>query len=252
MPSISGQKILILGGTSGIGFAVANLALAEQVAVTVASSSSEKVAHAVDRLRASFADGHVAGQTIDLASDDELEARLKQLLDDITDGGSNPLDHIVTTAGNASPQKTSEITQAIIRGDGKVPVTAVALLLGKLAPKYLKQHYTSSLIFTSGQVAHKPIPDWTVASAYAAGLFGITRGLALELKPLRVNLVSPGPTDTEAWGPIRDQMRQFVASSALLGKPGSPEEVAEAYIYLMKNGDATGSNVDSNGGSLLR
>lgn len=80
----------------------------------------------------------------------------------------------------------------------------------------------------------------------------MARNLALDLAPLRVNLVSPGSTDTGLWGPNRAQMREIVAKNALLGKAGSAEEVAEAYIYLMKETNATGSCVSSNGGFLIK
>jgi len=66
------------------------------------------------------------------------------------------------------------------------------------------------------------------------------------------NCRCPGATDTEMWGQYRDAMRDMIAKSALLGKPGSPDEVAEAYIYLMKDTNATGSIVSSNGGKSLQ
>jgi NAD(P)-dependent dehydrogenase (short-subunit alcohol dehydrogenase family) len=84
------------------------------------------------------------------------------------------------------------------------------------------------------------------------------RGLALDLAPLCVcvNLVNPGATDTELWGEEgsaqRVEMRELVAGTALLGKAGSAEEVAEEYIYLMRDSNATGAIVSSSGGSLLK
>ncbi|KFY09312.1 hypothetical protein V491_08260, partial [Pseudogymnoascus sp. VKM F-3775] len=87
-----------------------------------------------------------------------------------------------------------------------------------------------------------------------ASVFGLSRSLALDLAPCRVNVVSPGATDTEMWGPeeSRAQMREMISGATLLGKPGSPEEVGEAYIYLMKDSNATGSIISTNGGSLLQ
>ena len=118
----------------------------------------------------------------------------------------------------------------------------------------MKKRYTSSITFTNGQIAEKPIPNYTVYSGGAAGLVGMVRNLALDMAPLRVNLVSPGATKTEMWGPPeqREMVAKMYGEKALLGKAGLPEEVGEAYIYLMKNSDATGSVVSSNGGSVLQ
>ena len=75
---------------------------------------------------------------------------------------------------------------------------AAALLLGKLAPGYLENHWSSSITLTGGKVAERLFPNYSVITAYAAGLQGATRGLALDLKPIRVNLVQPGLIHTEA------------------------------------------------------
>jgi NAD(P)-dependent dehydrogenase (short-subunit alcohol dehydrogenase family) len=86
-------------------------------------------------------------------------------------------------------------------------------------------------------------------AGYLAGLHGLTRNLALDLKPLRVNLVSPGVVETPLWG--ADGVPEMFKSGTTLGKVGVPDEVAEAYVYLMKDTNATGSCVSTNSGSLL-
>ena len=91
-------------------------------------------------------------------------------------------------------------------------------------------------------------------AAYGAGLYGMTRGLALDLAPRRVNCVSPGATITELWGPkeMREKRAEMMKERMLLGKVGSPEEVAEVYVYLMRSWNATGSVVSSNGGPSMK
>jgi NAD(P)-dependent dehydrogenase (short-subunit alcohol dehydrogenase family) len=126
----------------------------------------------------------------------------------------------------------------------------VPLLIGKLAPRFLKNSYTSSIVLTTGSAAEKPVPEWAIMASYAAGLVAMTRSLALELRPVRVNIVSPGAVDTELWR-SHGEMLDAIAATAILGRVCQPEEVAEAYIYLMKDTNATGSVVSSNGGSLL-
>ena len=73
------------------------------------------------------------------------------------------------------------------------------------------------------------------------------------LAPRRVNLVSPGATRTELWGDAeaREKRAEMMKGMMLLGQVGDPDEVAEAYVYLMRNWNATGSVVTSDGGSLL-
>ena len=96
------------------------------------------------------------------------------------------------------------------------------------------------------------MPGYSVMSAYAAAQHGLARNLAVDLAPRRVNVVSPGATETELWGEHTEMLRGMAAQNSLLGKAGVPDDVAEAYIYLMKNADATGSIVSSNAGSSLK
>lgn len=82
----------------------------------------------------------------------------------------------------------------------------------------------------------------------------MTRSLALELKPIRVNLVSPGPVDTEFWKmPEEHKQASFeqIAGKMPTGRVGRVEDVVESYLYLIKDENATGSMVSTNSGSLL-
>ncbi|KAL2001511.1 hypothetical protein VTN02DRAFT_1652 [Thermoascus thermophilus] len=259
MPSIAGTNVLVLGGTSGIGYAVAQAALREgAAAVHISSSNPTRVAAAVSRLKesSSSSTGAVIGHTCDLGTDD-VEKRLEALLDEATaTGEKKKLDHIVFTAGDALAIKNvtdPTFDLAYIQKAGHIRFF-VPLLLAKLAPRYLTPSHTSSLTLTGGTVARKPIPDWTVIASYAAGLDGMVRGLALDLKPVRVNLVVPGAVRTEMWGDDAartDAMMAEIARKMPLGKAGTPDEVAEAYVYFMRDSNATGSVVSSNSGNLL-
>ncbi|KAI7971888.1 hypothetical protein EIK77_007487 [Talaromyces pinophilus] len=257
MPSISGQTLLVIGGTSGIGFGVAKLALSEGMRVAIASSNPERVAKAVERLKESSPDGTtmVHGYTVDLSQPD-MESRLQKLLIDVTatfGGDDSPelLDHLVFTAGGPIEHRpTSDIDLEFIHKCGQVRFAA-PLLIGKLASQFFKPHWKSSITFTSGKVAEKPLPLYTVFAAYAAGLSGATRNLALDLKPIRVNQVNPGAVITELWGKEAEDRIEAAARKALLGKLGTPEETAEAYIYLMRDTTATGVFINNSGGELL-
>jgi NAD(P)-dependent dehydrogenase (short-subunit alcohol dehydrogenase family) len=126
---------------------------------------------------------------------------------------------------------------------------AAPLLLAKLLPRYITPGYQSSLTLTTGAASDKPLPNWSLIGGFLTGLQGLTRNLALDLKPLRVNVVSPGPVATPYLGPpsVADQFKEHTT----LGKIGTPEEVAEAYLYLMKDTNVTGSMISTNSGALL-
>jgi NAD(P)-dependent dehydrogenase (short-subunit alcohol dehydrogenase family) len=253
MPSIKGQSILVIGGSSGIGAAVAELvAQAGARHVAIASSNPTRVADAVEKLKAASPDANITGYPCDLSNDD-VESRLEQLFTDITTTTEAKLDHVVFTAAILKQKPLSELTVEFLRDAGHLGLTT-PLLIAKLSPRFLNQTYKSSLIFTSGRIGQKPVQGYTLGSAYAAALFGLTRSLAIDLAPCRVNVVSPGATETEMWGPeeSRAQRREIISKSSLLGKPGSPEEVGEAYIYLMKDTNTTGTIISTSGGSLLQ
>ncbi|KAE9374621.1 NAD(P)-binding protein [Stipitochalara longipes BDJ] len=252
MPPIKGQSILIIGGSSGIGAGVAKLAAAESVTVAIASSNSTRVANTVKAIENSVSNAKITGYTIDLTSND-VEALLEKLFSDVTTANGTKLDHIIYTANTLNMKPLSEVTADYLRDSNQFSLIA-PMLIGKLGPKFLNPGPKSSLILTSGRIAERPVKGYTMGAHRAAGLYGLTRALALDLAPIRVNIVSPGATETEMWGdeaqraPRREMMKKLI----LLGKAGMPEEVGEAYIYLMKDSNATGTVVNSDGGALLQ
>ncbi len=141
------------------------------------------------------------------------------------------------------------------------------LLLSKIAPPFFAQPspnpnssgshsgFSPSLTLTSGTNAQKPMPNWTLLAAYGSAIEGLTRGLAIDLKPIRVNVVSPGAVLTELFDSIPAERREAaldgMRKGTVLGKLGRPEEVAEAYLYAMRDGFCTGKVLGSDGGRLL-
>ncbi|TVY34471.1 Short-chain dehydrogenase/reductase [Lachnellula subtilissima] len=236
MPSISNHSILIIGGSSGIGFAAAKLALEAGARVAIASSNPTRVTSAVTSLKTSFPDSQVSGYECDLSLEG-IEPRVEKLFNAATANGTTLLNHVIYTANRVpavKPLAETEIEETIKSSQlGFAAVLAIA----KLAPRYIKESYTSSITFTGGRVAENPFRPTPSTREW-----------------LPVNLVSPGATKTEMWGPPEKQemIAKMVGAKALLGKVGMPEEVGEAYIYLMRNSDATGSVVSSNGGAVLQ
>lgn len=92
-------------------------------------------------------------------------------------------------------------------------------------------------------------------ASYAAGLHGMTRNLALDLAPVRVNLISPGAVLTPLWDGMSEEQKDAFLKSAkgkcTTGEVGKPEDVAESYLYVIRDRNVSGSVIDTNGGSLL-
>ncbi|KAI4168601.1 MAG: hypothetical protein LQ343_006265 [Gyalolechia ehrenbergii] len=253
---LNGTHVLVIGGSSGLGFGVAQAALDQGAHVTIASSRKEKVDKALSRLsqaqegNASSISGHVC----DLSKVAELEDNLSQLFQAAT--STKKIDHLVHTAGDVLEIKPfAETSASEMLAWGTVRFLG-ALVIGKLAPKYLNPGPKSSITFTSGTMSHRPKRDVTMQAAWGSGIEGATRGLSVDLAPIRVNCVCPGAIHTELFEHIPPQARTSVMNEfrdwSLLNVMGSPEEVAESYIYLMKTTFATGTTTVVDGGRLIK
>ncbi|OGM50711.1 oxidoreductase [Aspergillus bombycis] len=254
---LANTRVLIVGGTSGIGFAVARVALEHGASIIVASSKSDKVNSAITRLKSFYPDeehtNRIAGTVCNLADRETLEANTTDAPD-----GKVLLDHVVMTAGDAlNLRKPTDPTFDVpfIESSGTVRFIG-SLILAKHAPTYVRQTSSSSLTFTSGVLAARPAPGWTLAAATGTAIEGMARGLAVDLAPIRVNTVAPGAVLTEIFGTLEtdnlEKMVEMFRSQTLTGEIGKPEDVAEAYLYLMKDRFVTGELLASNGGRLLK
>ncbi|KAJ5578717.1 uncharacterized protein N7459_007681 [Penicillium hispanicum] len=250
---LADKNILLIGGTSGIGFAVARQSLDDGANITISSSSKEKVARAVDFLRthnparASAVRSYVA----DLSIRDKLESTVEDLLRFAAE--PSPIDHIVFTAGNVPPLVPLE--EASFE-DVKAFLTVRffgAMAVAKYAPKYVAASKASSITLTTGTQSKKPTL-W-LPPAIAGAVEGLMKGLAITLSPVRVNAVSPGFVLTELTDRLSEEMKAGLAEKytqqSLTKDIGYPEDAAEAYLYLMKDYFATGSIVATNGGAWL-
>lgn len=225
--------------------------------VIISSSNPDKVNKTLSRLTTSYpsAKSRVSGHTVDLSDEDTLDEQIKALLDKATANGSQKLDHIVFTAADSLAMlDLNKLEFATVKKAGMLRFFA-PLFIAKHAPKYMHANSQSSIVLTSGGVGERPIPGWAVINSYATGLQGMTRGLALDLKPIRVNLVSPGGVETELWDGIDEGTRKGLFESmkkgTTTGAVAQPEQVAEAYLYLMRDGNCVGEMVSTDGGSLL-
>lgn len=256
---LANQHVLILGGTSGIGFCVAEAALEHGANIAISSFNQSKLDKTVARLKEAYPTQsekqRITTHVCNLADVANLDANLEALFQAATNGGAIKLNHVVTTAGDALQlPAVSEITPESIYSSMNVRFIAPAMM-AKYVAKYVESSPTSSFTMTGGMRSHKPAPGWSLVTAVGSAVEGLGRGLAVDLKPIRVNVVSPGAVHTElfsnfpqeALGAILQKMRD----QSTTGTVGRPEDLAESYIYLMKDQFVTGTVVDSNGGALL-
>ncbi|KIW20536.1 hypothetical protein PV08_01111 [Exophiala spinifera] len=250
---LAGKRVLLVGGTGGVGISVAQ-ALVDSGAVVILSSSREqKVREVCAALANDYpeAKDRISGHACDLASAD-VEANVEALFKKI--GGV--VDHIVYMAGDRLPTiPLEEVTLEKWQKCNQVR-TIAAILVAKVGTRYMKKDRHSSIVLTGGSISEKPIAGgWSMLALIGAGLNGLARQLAFDLAPIRVNTVAPGVIETDLWQGMGEEGKraffQAHESNIPTGKVGQPEDLAEAYLYCLKDANATGIVVHSNSGTFL-
>ncbi|NYH20101.1 SDR family oxidoreductase [Paraburkholderia bryophila] len=233
------QRVVLLGGTSGIGLATAHAALAMGASVIVVSSSAQRVADAVSGLGE-----RASGYTVDLSDQSAVRGLFEQL---------GPFDHLVYSAGDSlQTGPLAEMDLDTVRRVFDVRVFG-AIAAVKHATPYLRPG--GSVVLTSGVASLRPQRGWVALASACSAMEGLVRALAVELAPVRVNLVSPGLVRTPLWANLPDADREalFAASGEALpvGYVAEADDLAHAYVYLMTNRYATGQTVVVDGGGVL-
>lgn len=237
--SLDGARVLIVGGGSGIGFAVAEAAVGEGAQVTIASTNAEKLEAAARRL------GGAAWAVLDITDEPAVESYF---------ASSVAFDHVVTTAGDWGKGRRGPFTSmhmADARALFRVRFWGAAIL-AKHAAWHLRDG--GSITLTSGMSAFKPNKGTVMATAMAGSIEHLAYGLAVELAPIRVNAVFPGGVATEIFAGLPEEMRKTEEArfdSQPLPRIGKPDEVAEAYLYAMKATYTTGQVIKVDGGGEL-
>jgi NAD(P)-dependent dehydrogenase (short-subunit alcohol dehydrogenase family) len=247
---LSNSRVLLLGGTGGVGISLTR-ALLENGAIVILSSSREaKIKNVISSLRSEYPDAKISGHACDLASAD-VEANIEVLFEQVGD-----IDHIVYMAGDRLPMvPLEEVTLEKWQAANQVR-TISALLVCKVGVRYLRKSRDSSIVLTGGSIAEKPIAGgWCMLACIGAGISGMTRQLAFDVAPVRVNCVAPGVIETDLWAGMGEEgAKAFLKdheSKMLTGKVGQPEDLVEAYLYCLKDKNATGSIINSNSGAYL-
>lgn len=253
---LRGSRVLIIGGSSGIGYATAECLLEHDAHVIISSSNPQKVSDKVQALKSAYPSKptSISGIACNLADRATLETNIKSLLDEATNHGQHKLDHIVHTAGDSfSIQPVQDADVDTVIQNGMVRFFGV-IMLCKYAPKYMNPGPASSIVITTGSSARRPPPGYGALVGYGAGIEGVCRGMARDLAPIRVVAVSPGPVETELWDNrgFGEEQRAHLANMLLTEKVGEPSDAAEAYVYAMKDHNVTGVTVSTDGGQLLK
>lgn len=228
--------MLVIGGSSGIGLATARLAEQLGAAVTIASRSADKVAAAAIAIGPA-----VEARTLDLTSEASVEAFFS---------AEPAFDHVIVTGSQVSMAAVRDLSleSAYAAMNSKFWGFYRAARAAKITPG-------GSLSVVSGFLASRPAAGRALMGAINAGLEALVRGLALELKPVRVNAVSPAVVATEMWSGMdqaaRAAMFERVSASYPAGRPGEPEEVARQLLLLAATGYATGTIVMLDGGASI-
>ena len=236
--TLQGQRVVVLGGTSGIGLATALAAKREGARVTVTGRSAERVAAA----QAQLGDGAEC-RPLDAGDEAGTEALLASY---------NRIDHVFITAGTLvpDPKLAGEIERYR-------PSMDMRFWGAVRAAKYAAPNMSAgaSVTFMSGTAALRPLPGASIGSASTAAVEGLARALAVDLAPVRVNAIRPGYVDTPmlhgVLGEDSETVIADIAKGLPVGRIGTPEDLADAVLFLMKNGFVTGIALCVDGGGLL-
>ncbi|MCH7743100.1 MAG: SDR family oxidoreductase [Proteobacteria bacterium] len=237
MKKLDNQNVVIIGGTSGIGLATAVLAQKAGANVWAASRSEEKVA------ACSKANAGIQFMQVDTHDTDGLKSLFESV---------GAIDHIVGAATGANrtmapfmEQTDEQFREAFNKFWGYTQVARQGV-------PFMSEN--GSLTFISGTPARKCNPGMSSVSCTGSAVEGLTRALALELAPKRVNAVAPGIIDTamfDRFGDNKAAVFDNMSKNILLGRVGQANEVAEAILLLMSNPYITGTTIDVDGGALL-
>ncbi|CAE6477253.1 unnamed protein product [Rhizoctonia solani] len=249
---LKGKKVIIIGGSSGIGRSVAAATLAHGASVVIASSSQGKVDTAIDLLKQGVpaaSNVTLTGQAVNLKD----FAALKDFL-----SKEGPFDHFVITAGD-TPGNNNFPEQEIDPEKDIKSYFDVRYWATMIAAQHIYKNKLinpgGSIIQTIGTSHYRPLPRWGLVSGLVGAVESSTRGLAVDLKPIRINTICPGLVDTEFHdaypAEAKEQLFKSRRESLPVGHIGTPDEVAEAYIFAMKCSYLTGQVIVVDGGGVL-
>jgi NAD(P)-dependent dehydrogenase (short-subunit alcohol dehydrogenase family) len=237
-PALIGQTVVLLGGSAGIGLETARLARAEGADVILVGRNPERLERAAQEVEAKSTAAFDAT---------DIEA-LERFFEDLP----KPVDHVFVTAGGPHYGPLAEMDFAAARRTVEdhlwLPLQLARMAVGNVNPG-------GSLVFMSGTGGRQTAVGLTVGGTLTVGGLALTRNLALELAPIRVNMIAAGFVDTPLSASILgDQLearRQELRETLPIGRVVGPEDVAALAVHLMANTALTGATYDIDGGQQL-
>jgi NAD(P)-dependent dehydrogenase (short-subunit alcohol dehydrogenase family) len=229
---LAGKKVVVVGGSSGIGLATAELARREGADVVIASRNADRLKAVAERI------GATAVAT-DVTSDESVAGLFRSC---------GTVDHVVVTAAQLAtgPFKTVSMDE--------VRITMESKFWGAWRVARAAEFRTGGSL-TLGYFSIRPRPGVAIVAAVNGALESLTRALALELAPIRVNAVSPGTIDTPLRASMSEAARRDMlaktAASLPVQRVGEGEDIAAQILAFMKIGFATGSIIYIDGGALI-
>ena len=234
-PLLAGQTVVVVGGTKGIGLETARLARAEGAAVIITARDPERLRSVGLELEASIA----AFDATDLD-------RVGQFFDELP-----PIDHILLTGPGPyyAPLPELDFAQAHLNYDAHL---LLPLQVARHAAPRVRPGGT--LLFMSGTGGRRAASG-ALISAHIAAVPALARNLAVELAPVRVNVIAAGFVDTplsaSLLGDELEQRREQLRSTLPIGRVVQPEDIAALAVHMMTNTAITGATIDIDGGQQL-
>jgi NAD(P)-dependent dehydrogenase (short-subunit alcohol dehydrogenase family) len=235
---LRGQTVVVLGGSAGIGLETARRARAEGADVVLVARNPERLEQAAREL------GAARTAAFDATDVEELQGFFEDL--------PAPVDHVMVTAGGPyyAPLAEMDFAEArrMVEEHLWLPLHLARMATGRVRPG-------GTLLFVGGTGARKPAVGLALATAMTNGMPALIAGLALELAPIRVNLVAPGFVDTplsaSLLGRGLDARREQLRETLPIGRVVGPQDVAAVAVHLMVNTALTGATYDVDGGQQL-
>lgn len=234
MLSLKNKKVLIVGGSSGIGLGTAQMTAEAGANVTIVGRDQKRLDDALKSLPKG-----VVAKTLDATSDAQVDAFFK---------AEPNWDHVVASAGAGGRGKLADIPmdKAMAAMDGKFWAYFRIARAVKLPPD-------GSLTFVSGLLSQKAASGAALVAAVNAAVEGLTGSLALDFAPARVNTICPGAVDTPLWDQLapdaRKALYEKVAATLPARMMGKPEHIAHSIMMVMVNPYITGTVMFIEGGS---